>query len=157
MHTTTYIADKIFTGEEWLTNHAIIVTDGKIEDVLPVSALPADSTKEIFTNCFIAPSFIDIQIYGAYGKLLAVYPEADSLTALNEYCRSGGATLCLPTVATNSYATMYQCIEAVKAYWKAGGKGVFGLHLEGPWLNAVRKGAHIESLIHSPDIEEVKN
>lgn len=155
-YTTTYIADKIFTGQEWLTGHAVTVTGERIENILPVSALPADSNKEIFTGCFIAPSFIDVQIYGAYEKLLAVYPEAASLAALNEYCRSGGAAFCLPTVATNSYATMYRCIDAVKAYWQAGGKGVFGVHLEGPWINVVRKGAHIASLIHPPDIEEVK-
>jgi len=44
----------------------------------------------------------------------------------------------------------------VRAYWDQGGQGVIGLHLEGPWINPVKRGAHIESLIHAPTLEEVQ-
>jgi N-acetylglucosamine-6-phosphate deacetylase len=49
----------------------------------------------------------------------------------------------------------YKCIDAVRAYWKEGGEGVLGLHIEGPWINPIKRGAHIESLIHSPTVNEV--
>ena len=149
-----YIADRIFTGENWLTNHAVIVSDGKIERIIPVSSLSSSQHTEQFDNCFIAPAFIDLQIYGAYGKLLAVFPEADSLHKLKEYCEKGGAAFCLPTVATNTPEVFYKCIDAAKDYWSKGGEGILGLHLEGPWINAVKRGAHIESLIHPPTIKE---
>ncbi len=148
-----YSADKVFTGTEWLSNKAIIVTDGKITDIVSVGDIDDDS---IPNYPIIAPAFMDIQIYGAYGKLLAVYPDADALHKLYEYCSKGGATHFQPTVATNSYEIFYRCIDAVKAYWKEGGKGCLGLHVEGPWIHPKKKGAHIESFIHSPTIEEAK-
>ena len=42
-------------------------------------------------------------------------------------------------------------------YWKSGGEGVPGLHIEGPWINKIKRGAHIESFIHTPGMEEVKD
>ena len=95
-----YIAETIFTGEKWIKNHAVIVEDGMIKELIPVAEVPSSISIEQHKG-ILAPAFIDLQIYGAYGKLLAVYPEADALFKLNEYCRSGGAVYCLPTVATN--------------------------------------------------------
>jgi len=150
------IADRIFTGENWLDDHAVIIENGKIADMVASSSLKTDDGIEKFKDCFIAPAFIDLQIYGAYGKLLAVYPEADSLYKLNDYCNKGGAAFCLPTAATNNYDTFYKCIDAVKDYWNKGGQGILGLHIEGPWINKIKRGAHIESLIHSPTLQQAE-
>jgi N-acetylglucosamine-6-phosphate deacetylase len=149
-----YRADRIFTGEIWLSDQAVIVDQGNIIDIVAASSLKTGIATEHFPGCFLAPAFIDLQIYGAYGRLLAVYPEADSLVKLNEYCNNGGAAFCMPTVATNTYEVFYQCIDAVKDYWNQGGQGILGLHIEGPWINPVKRGAHIESLIHSPTLEQ---
>ena len=151
-----YIADRTFTGQEWLEDHAILVEENLIKDVIPSSSIPENIPKKVFSGCSIAPAFIDLQIYGAYGKLLAAYPEADSLFKLNEYCRKGGAAFCLPTIATNSLETFHRSIDAVKNYWDRGGEGILGLHLEGPWINPIKRGAHIESLIHSPSLKEAE-
>ena len=97
-----YTAHRIYTGEAWLNDHAVIVENGLISSVLPVSSLSSSQQVQSFDNCFIAPAFIDLQIYGAYGKLLAVYSEADSLYKLAAFCENGGAAFCLPTVATNT-------------------------------------------------------
>lgn len=137
-------------------DHAMIVRGGVIEEVMAVSSLPATASAEHFAECFIAPAFIDLQIYGAYKKLLAVYPETDSLYKLKDYCNKGGAAYCLPTVATNSREVFYKSIDAIKAYWKEGGEGMLGLHIEGPWINRAKKGAHIEAFIHSPALQEVQ-
>jgi N-acetylglucosamine-6-phosphate deacetylase len=152
----TYTAPRIFTGDVWLNNHAVIVENGSISSVLPVSSLSPSQLVHSFVDCIIAPAFIDLQIYGAYGKLLATYPEADSLFKLKEYCEKGGAAYCMPTVATNTYEVFYKAIDAVKDYWNKNGEGVLGLHLEGPWINPVKRGAHIESLIHSPTLRQAE-
>jgi N-acetylglucosamine-6-phosphate deacetylase len=94
-----FSADKIFTGKEWLTNHAIIVEHNHIKEIIPATA--ATETVQHFSNAFIAPAFIDLQIYGAGEKLFSVYPEKDALVRLVNYCRSGGAAYCMPTVATH--------------------------------------------------------
>jgi N-acetylglucosamine-6-phosphate deacetylase len=151
-----YTADRIFTGDNWLQHYVILVDKGMIADVVALSSLPENILIEKFDGCFLAPAFIDLQIYGAYEKLLAVYPEADALYKLNEYCNKGGAAFCMPTVATNTYEVFYQCIDAVRDYWGKDGKGILGLHIEGPWINPIKRGAHVESLIHSPSLQQAE-
>jgi N-acetylglucosamine-6-phosphate deacetylase len=151
--TQVYAAGKIFTGKEWLTDHAVMVADGKIIDIVAYDSL---NEKPAVKYHMLAPAFIDVQIYGAHNKLLSVYPEADSLHKLYDYCSKGGASYFQPTVATNTTEVLYKCIDAVKAYWNEGGKGCIGLHIEGPWIHPVKKGAHLESFIHSPSVEEAK-
>lgn len=151
------ITGKVFTGNDWLHNHAVLTSAGKIKDVIPVAELPVDVEKEVFVNSILAPAFIDLQIYGADEKLFAVYPDVDALHALNNYCTQGGAAFCMPTIATNKLSVFYTCMDAVRLYWQQGGKGIAGLHAEGPWISKAKRGAHIESLIYSPTIKEVKD
>ncbi|MBD0279471.1 MAG: N-acetylglucosamine-6-phosphate deacetylase [Flavisolibacter sp.] len=156
MQVTTYLPGRIFTGVAWLERHAVVVKNGTIEAVIAATEIQESDSVIEWPDCILAPAFIDIQIYGAYERLFAVYPEPQSLHLLAEYCRKGGATLFLPTLATNSLDVFHKGIDAVRAYWQQGGKGVYGLHLEGPWINEAKKGAHIQKYIHEPTVEEVK-
>ncbi|GAC1537598.1 MAG: N-acetylglucosamine-6-phosphate deacetylase [Sediminibacterium sp.] len=142
-----YLANRLFTGDTWLSQHAVVVERGVITDIVPATAVQGLATLQY---AILAPAFVDIQIYGAQGRLLAVYPEAASLEKLYQYCVKGGASHFQPTVATNTYDVFYRCIDAVRAYRKGGGKGCLGLHIEGPWINPLKKGAHLASFIHSP-------
>lgn len=155
MH-TAILADKIFNGDTWVFEKVVLVNKGTIETVVPAAAVPAHYTVKR-CNGFLAPAFIDVQIYGAFKKLFALYPEPESLRVLNDYCTAGGAPLHLPTVATNTIAVFKKCIDAVRHYWSEGGNGVYGLHLEGPWINAEKRGAHIPQLIHAPTMEEASD
>jgi len=153
---TAHIARKVFTGEEWLEDYAIIVDGEIITDVVAQSELPAGLEVHDHGSAIISAAFIDLQIYGANGKLLSEYPTPDALTDLYNYCRDGGAAFCMPTVATNQYDVFKKAIDAVRDYWKQGGEGVLGIHLEGPWINPLKRGAHIESLVRSPSLSEAK-
>ena len=77
--TQVYAAEKIFTGNEWLTDHAVIVAGGKITDIVAYDKL---NEKPSVKYHLLAPAFIDVQIYGAHDKLLSVYPDTDSLHKL---------------------------------------------------------------------------
>jgi len=146
-------AEKIFSGTDWLYNQDIIIEDGIIKDITPNGNV---FVKEDADH-FIAPAFIDFQVYGAAGKLLAVYPTTDTLQTMQEVFSREGTCLFQPTLATNTIEVFKKSIDAVREYWRGGGNSVYGLHLEGPWINPVKRGAHIESLIHSPIIDEVRD
>jgi len=154
MDAIAYVAQQIFTGQVWLNEKAVIVKDGLIESVS--DKIPEGVEKRELPECILAPAFIDLQIYGANKKLLAVHPTVDALTDLYQYCKNGGATHFLPTLATNTKEVFYKGIDAVRGYWRNGGKGILGLHLEGPWINKTKKGAHVEAFINSPDLKEVQ-
>lgn len=148
----TIKADKIFTGTEWLYNHEIITGDGIIKSLEPSTGGFIKEDAE----SFLTPAFIDFQVYGAAKKLLAVYPSAETLQTMQDVFSKQGTCLFQPTLATNTMEVFKKGIDAVIDYWQSGGKGVHGLHLEGPWINPIKRGAHVESLIHPPTIKEVK-
>lgn len=149
----TLRAEKLFTGTEWLYNKEIVVEDGIVQSI-------RSSTEHPFVNegseQFLAPAFVDFQVYGAAEKLFAVHPTAETLQAMNEVFSAEGTALFQPTLATNTIEVFKKGIDAVRTYWQSGGKGVAGLHLEGPWIHPAKRGAHIESLIHSPTVAEAE-
>jgi N-acetylglucosamine-6-phosphate deacetylase len=155
MSIKAYVAEKIFTGEAWLSGHAVVVQNGLIDSIIFEEDIPAGIEIEKSTG-ILAPAFIDLQIYGADGNLLAVKPDVETLQKTYDYCKAGGANHYLPTIATNSYDSFCKCIDAVKAYWKEGRPGVLGLHIEGPWINKEKRGAHVASLIHPPTLDEAE-
>ncbi|MBG9375429.1 N-acetylglucosamine-6-phosphate deacetylase [Panacibacter sp. DH6] len=150
-----YKAAAIFTGFELLHNYAVKVSGGIIEALISANDVNADDLEDL-GDVILAPAFIDIQLYGAYGRLLSVYPDAFTVSEIVRYSKSGGAAWCLPTVATNTYENIFKCIDAVRSYLANGGDGVLGLHVEGPWLNAEKRGAHKEEWIFSPSLQQVK-
>ncbi|HEU4552655.1 MAG TPA: N-acetylglucosamine-6-phosphate deacetylase [Chitinophaga sp.] len=154
----TYTNARIFTGDRFLENHAVLTDNGQILGVLPASELPANTTVVDLQGATLAPALIDLQIYGGNGHLFPFSLDAASLQGVYEYCRGGGAAYFMPTIPTSSRKVMLRAIQAVKDYWQQGGKGVLGLHLEGPFMNPVKKGAHLEQYIHAPtqqDIDEL--
>lgn len=149
----TYFANRLFTGNKWLEQQVVITERSAIVDIIPATVMHEPYTAQF---SIIAPAFLDIQIYGAHNRLLSAYPEPASLELLYDYCKKGGAAYFQPTVATNSYDVFKQAIDAVAAYQKSGGKGCIGLHIEGPWINPLKRGAHLETFIHVPDLEQTK-
>lgn len=138
------------------TGQAILIDEGFVVDIVNESSIPESYKKEDLEGMNIAPSLIDLQIYGGNGRMFSHELSIASLQSTFEYCQSGGAAHFMITMATNSIEKFLQGIEIVKQYWNEGGKGLLGLHLEGPYLNPVKRGAHIESCIKKPTIEEVQ-
>ena len=150
-----YSADKIFTGQSWRNNSAVIIENEVVANVVQLNNLRGN-IPVVQHASILAPAFIDIQIYGASSKLFSAYPSADTLHKMKEHCDKGGTKYFLPTMATNTAEVFKKGIDAIKEYWKNGGAGVPGLHIEGPWISKEKRGAHIESFIHAPQKEEVK-
>jgi N-acetylglucosamine-6-phosphate deacetylase len=147
---------KIFTGDTIETKKAILINNGTILDVVSTSEIPGNYVTEDLKGMNIAPALIDLQIYGGNGKMFSHELTTEALRSTYDYCLAGGCAHFMITMATNSIQNFLKGIDAVDAYWKQGGRGVLGLHLEGPYLNAQKKGAHVERYIKKPTIEEIQ-
>jgi N-acetylglucosamine-6-phosphate deacetylase len=151
-----YINGRVFNGTKFLTGVAVLVEKDLVEDIVTLTDVPETAEIIDLQNKILAPAFIDLQIYGGNGKLFSQEQSAEAIQSTYEYCLAGGASHFFITLATNSTEVFLRGIDAVREYWKHDGKGMPGLHLEGPYLNPLKKGAHIEKYIKKPTVEEVK-
>lgn len=152
---TAFIAPEIFTGTEIHTGKAVLVKDGTVTGVVPISDIPAGYRRHELSGYLLAPAFLDLQIYGGNGKLFSAEMTTEALDAVYEYCLQGGCTQFQITLATNSIEKFLLGLEVAKQYRSRGGKGLLGVHLEGPYINPAKKGAHIEKFIKKPTEEEI--
>jgi N-acetylglucosamine-6-phosphate deacetylase len=152
---TALIAREIFTGHDIQTGKAVLIRDSKIVDTVPVEDIPAGYRVRELPGYMLAPAFIDLQIYGGNGLLFSADLSTAALEATYEYCLQGGCTQFMITMATNSIDKFIHGLEVAREYRRSGGKGLLGVHLEGPYINPEKKGAHIEKYIKTPTLEEI--
>ena len=150
-----YFNAQVFNGIEIVKDVAVLTDKNHIVDIVAANAIPETAEKIDLQGHLLAPAFIDVQIYGGNGKMFSHELSVESIQATYEYCLSGGTTQFFITLATNSIGVFLKGIETVKAYWQQGGKGMPGLHLEGPYINPIKRGAHIAHYIKKPTAEEV--
>ena len=146
----------IFTGKEILTGSAILADDGIITGFVYDTDIPDEYEVKDLGGNNIAPAMTDLQIYGGNGYLFSANPSIEAIEATYKYCLQGGATKFLLTAATNTPEVFSKAIAVAKEYLNAGGKGLPGLHLEGPWINPEKRGAHLLECIHKPTLDEAK-
>jgi N-acetylglucosamine-6-phosphate deacetylase len=150
-----YTNGLIYTGHSVETNKAILVKDKKVVDIVSDEAIPEICIIKKLNGKKIAPAFIDLQLYGAYNTLFSDTLSQQALQNTYNYCLQGGASHFLITIATNSMDVFLKGINVVNTYWKNGGKGLLGLHLEGPYINAEKRGAHLQQYIKKPTEAEI--
>ncbi|MCZ4224425.1 N-acetylglucosamine-6-phosphate deacetylase [Pedobacter rhodius] len=126
----------------------IQIDKGKI-----LTITPSSSNHE--TNDLIVPGFIDLQIYGAGGRLFSAEPTVESLTIMEDDLLKKGTTGFLACMATNTPGVFSECIKAAKAH-RSSARNCLGLHLEGPFLNPKRLGAHIPEFVRKASLDEIK-
>lgn len=145
---------RIFTGHEILDNHAVVIANGLIERVCPRDALDATITLQDVAGAFIAPGFIDLQLNGCGGVQFNDDINAltvETLEIMQRANEKSGCTSYLPTLITSTDELMKRAIETMRAYLTQHQNQALGLHLEGPWLNKVKKGTHNPELIRLPE------
>ncbi|RYZ99329.1 MAG: N-acetylglucosamine-6-phosphate deacetylase [Sphingobacteriaceae bacterium] len=136
---------------------AVLISGSKIIDVVDEAAIPGSFDKINFHGNYLSPGLIDLQVYGSGGKLFSGNPSVDVLRQMEDDFIKQGTTGFFATPATNSTAVIERAIDAGREYSKQS-KGVFlGLHVEGPYINPKRKGAHPEEYIKKATLTEVKN
>jgi N-acetylglucosamine-6-phosphate deacetylase len=152
---TAFIAREIFTGQDIQTGKAVLTRDGKIVDIVPAADVPSNYRIRELPGYLLAPAFIDLQIYGGNGLLFSAELSTAALEATYEYCLEGGCTQFMITLATNSIDKFLHGLEVAREYRTSGGKGLLGVHLEGPYINPAKRGAHLEKFIKTPTPEEI--
>jgi N-acetylglucosamine-6-phosphate deacetylase len=150
---TAFINATIFTGKEKVSCKALLIEDDVIKGLEEIESIPADAKRMNCDDCFIAPGLIDLQIYGGGGYLFSNKPSATALKSMADGLVATGTTGFFVTLATNSMEIFREAIKVVK---ENPHPAVMGLHFEGPYLNPVKRGAHLIQYIKRPEKKEVE-
>lgn len=148
-------APKIFDGNEFHQNHAVLIEEGEVVAVSPLEIVPSDFELECYDNGVIAPGFIDWQVNGGGGVLFNNDTSVEGLKKIVKGHYRGGTTSLMPTIVSDTIGTRHQAAAAVLEYMKSGEKGILGLHLEGPYFASARRGTHDEAHLSSISDEDI--
>lgn len=141
------LAPRIFDGEGWHQDAAVIVDGERIEAIVPRSAVPAGIAVETIETGFIAPGFIDLQVNGGGGVMLNDRRDAGTIATICAAHAQFGTTALLATLITDTPDITAEALAAGAEAARLMVPGFLGLHIEGPHLAVSRKGAHDPQLI----------
>ena len=110
---------RIFTGHEFLDDHAVVIADGLIKSVCPVAELPPEIGTTFTEQGHSLPGFIDVQLNGCGGVQFNDTAEAvsvETLEIMQKANEKSGCTNYLPTLITTSDELMKQGVRVMREY-----------------------------------------
>ena len=133
---------RVFDGESIRDGLAVVIEGDRIAEIVSEDKLAASIKRHALHGGLLVPGFIDVQVNGGGGALLNDNPTIGTVRRIAESHRKFGTTGMLPTVITDAPEILSKAIAAVKSARSENVPGVLGIHIEGPFLDKERKGAH---------------
>ncbi|MGX2985696.1 N-acetylglucosamine-6-phosphate deacetylase [Ursidibacter sp. B-7004-1] len=132
----------IYTGNDVLYQHAVIVKDDKIDAIVHQQELPKELDKIDLNGANLSAGFIDLQLNGCGGVMFNEDISVRTLEIMQETNLKSGTTSYLPTFITSPDEGMKQAVQVMRDYLAKYKNQALGLHLEGPYLSVAKKGVH---------------
>lgn len=147
---------KIYTGDR-VINDGYIRFSEKVEAVDPMSeyvALPDDEIHYL-RDKVVTPGFIDVHTHGGYG-FDTMDGNPDEIDQMVNSMAKEGITSVFPTTMTQSVANIDKSMQAINEVAQHN-RLIQGIHLEGPFIAAMFKGAQPEEYIQDPNVDLLAN
>lgn len=127
------------------------VVDGHIAVMAPSLSPNEGETVVDLNGRYLAPGFIDIHIHGAVGRDTMEATD-EAFDAICRFHASGGTTALALTTVSAPIPDIVAVLRQVESYRSKPHTGaqVLGVHVEGPYFNVEKKGAHLPEFIINP-------
>ncbi|MBL8055699.1 MAG: N-acetylglucosamine-6-phosphate deacetylase [Anaerolineales bacterium] len=150
-----YIAHaRLLTPAREIPDGAVLIDGGRILAAGPAAGLPAPAAARRLEagGAWLTPGFIDLQFNGGFGHDFTSAPE--TIWPVAARLPEHGVTAFLPTIVTAPLNVSAAARAVLRAGPPAGfvGAAPLGLHIEGPFLNPGKRGAHNPAHLRLPDL-----
>lgn len=147
----------IFSEEEVIEKGSLLVENGKINKIYSensvLNELPEDIKIIDGGHLNLIPGFIDGHIHGAAGADV-MDATSEALDTMSAILPNEGTTSFLGTTITQAPENIDKALINIANYEKKPGHAdLIGAHLEGPFIEASKKGAQPLEYIIKPNIE----
>jgi N-acetylglucosamine-6-phosphate deacetylase len=139
---------RLFDGERMIDGHALLVENDVIVGMTPSNDYPLGSERHDLGGGILAPGLIDWQVNGGGGVLFNDTPTVAGIRAIVEAHRGDGTTSLLPTLVTAPAEKLHLALAAAAEAHESV-PGALGIHVEGPFIDLRRKGAHPPAFIRT--------
>lgn len=156
MMATYLINGKIVLERGILADHVLVLREGRIDAILfedEINDLTLQGHEVIdLKGGYICPGWIDIHCHGAVGADV-MDADVEGNVRISRFKASQGVTGWVPTGITNPFSEIEKAVKALaQAVAKnTDGAQILGFHMEGPFINPSRKGAHQAEMIVPAD------
>lgn len=141
-------AGEFWHEDGWHENVDVSFSQGKVTNIQAIN--PSSETPPLdYSDKIIAPAPIDCQVNGGGGVLFNDDPSPMGLRKIVAAHLKEGTGLIFPTLFSPSYEQAAEAVNSINQALEEDWQGIGGLHLEGPFLNPIKAGAHDPSTIIS--------
>lgn len=134
-------------------DRAVFVEDGKIKAIAHRNEAGTDIARHDLQGRYLLPGFIDTQVNGGGGVLFGERPTLEALEEISATHAKFGTTGLMPTLISSDYSVIRVALKAVEDAIAKGVPGILGIHIEGPFLNPIRRGIHDAAKFRTLDNE----
>ena len=134
---------RLLADEGFVEGRAVLLEGERIAAVGPQSDPRARAAeRHDLAGAMLVPGFVDAQVNGGGGVLFNDAPTVVAIRAIGAAHRRYGTTGFMPTLISDDLSVIAQAVTAVRDAIARKVPGVIGVHIEGPYISAERKGAH---------------
>ena len=151
-------AARLFDGEKWHTDCGLLLAGASVQALLPAADIPDSLPCQHVADGFLVPGLVDLQVNGGGGLLFNNAPSADTVLHIAAAHRRCGTTALLPTLLSDTAAMLEAGVAAVRsarASAQPQAEAILGIHIEGPFFAAARRGTHREDRLRQPTQEDI--